>query len=641
MKHIVMGTAGHVDHGKTALIKRLTGVDTDRLKEEKERGITIELGFASLVLPGGQTVGIVDVPGHERFVKNMVAGAAGIDLVAMVIAADEGIMPQTREHLHICSLLGIRRGVVVVTKIDMVDKEWLELVQEDIRAYLKGTFLEGMPVVPVSSFTGEGIPALLEAIGRSVEEIKETQDIGILRLPVDRVFTMKGFGTVITGTLISGSVTVGEEVEFFPAGFPAKVRGIQVHNEAVKTAEAGQRTAVNLQGADREEIERGSILANVGSLQASLRIDCVYNHLKSTGKKIMNRTIVRLHAGTGEIMARLVLYDRDFLEPGQEGYGQFVLEKPLAAVAGDRFVVRSYSPVTTIGGGVIVDPLSAKHKKSDSEIIADFGALADDDPVRKIEVITRRAGIGGIALGELVVRTGIPARRLGKILEGMFADRRAVLVDREEMRVLSAVVYEELKGWIVDRLADYHKQYPLREALPREELRTTPGIGSAAGQKIFLIALHDLEKKGKLFVEREMIRLQGHKVRLDVDMGSLRESLSKAYRNGGRTPPTAREIAEMFPDRKKEVASLEQLMLREGEIVRISEDLNFHRDVLARLREDYKRMLVKDGEANPASVRELTGLSRKFIIPLMEYFDSTKLTMRAGDKRILRERTVT
>ncbi|MHB8829766.1 MAG: selenocysteine-specific translation elongation factor [Syntrophales bacterium] len=641
MKHIVMGTAGHVDHGKTALIKRLTGVDTDRLKEEKERGITIELGFASLVLPGGQTVGIVDVPGHERFVKNMVAGAAGIDLVAMVIAADEGVMPQTREHLHICSLLGIRRGVVVVTKIDMVDKEWLELVQEDIRAYLKGTFLEGMPVVPVSSFTGEGIPVLLDAIDRSVEEIQETQDIGILRLPVDRVFTMKGFGTVITGTLISGSVTVGEDVEFFPAGFPAKVRGIQVHNEAVKTAEAGQRTAVNLQGADREEIERGSILANVGSLQASLRIDCVYNHLKSAGKKIMNRTIVRLHAGTSEIMARFVLYDRDFLEPGEEGYVQFVLEKPLAAVAGDRFVVRSYSPVTTIGGGVIVDPLPTKHKKSDSEIIDDFGTLADDDPGRKIEVIARRAGIGGIVIGELVVRTGIPARRLGKILEGMFADRKAVLVDREEMRVLSAVVYEELKEWIVGRLADYHKQYPLREALPREELRTTPGIGSAAGPKIFLIALHDLEKKGKLVVEREMIRLQGHKVRLDVDMGSLRERLSKAYRDGGRTPPTAREIAEMFPDRKKEVASLEQLMLREGEIVRISEDLNFHRDVLAKLREDYKRMLVKDGEANPASVRELTGLSRKFIIPLMEYFDSTKLTMRAGDKRILRERTDT
>jgi selenocysteine-specific elongation factor len=638
MKHIVMGTAGHVDHGKTALIKRLTGIDTDRLKEEKERGITIELGFASLILPDGQTVGIVDVPGHERFVKNMVAGAAGIDLVAMVIAADEGVMPQTREHLQICSLLGIRRGVVVITKIDMVDKDWLELVQEDIRTFLKGTFLEGMPVVPVSSFTGEGIPALMDEIVRSVGEIQETQDIGILRIPVDRVFTMKGFGTVVTGTLISGSVTVGDDVEFFPVDFRAKVRGIQVHNEAVRTAEAGQRTAVNLQGTDREDIERGAVLATPGTLLPTQRIDCVYSHLKSAARKIMNRTIVRLHAGTSEIMARFVLYDREFLEPGEEGYAQFVLEKPLAVIAGDRFVVRSYSPVTTIGGGVIVDPLPAKHKKSDPEIISDFEVLSDDDPIRKIEIIARRAGIEGISMGALVVRTAIPARRLARLLEGMFADRKAVLVDREQMLVLSSAVYENLKEWIVEKVADYHKQYPLRDALAREELKTTPGIGSAAGPKIFMIALHDLEKKGKIVVDREMIRLKDHEVRLDVGMGSLRESMARAYREGGLTPPTAREIAAMFPDRKKEVASLEQLLLREGEIVRISEDLNFHRDVLVKLREDYKRMLIKDGEATPSSVRELTGLSRKFIIPLMEYFDSTKLTMRAGDKRILREK---
>ncbi len=641
MKHIVMGTAGHVDHGKTALIKRLTGIDTDRLKEEKERGITIELGFASLPLPGGQTVGVVDVPGHEKFVKNMVAGAAGIDLVAMVIAADEGVMPQTREHLQICSLLGIRRGVVVVTKTDMVDKDWLELVQEDIRAFLKGTFLEGMPIVPVSSLTGEGIPELLAVIAGSVDEIKETQDTGILRLPVDRVFTMKGFGTVITGTLISGGVTVGDDVEFFPVGFRAKVRGIQVHNEAVKTAEAGQRTAVNLQGMDREDIERGCILSTPGALKPSQRIDCLYSHLKGAGRRIMNRAIVRLHAGTSEIMARFVLYDHDFLEPGEEGFAQFVLEKPLAVVAGDRFVVRSYSPVTTIGGGIILGPLPVKHKKSDQEIISDFNILAVDDGIRKIEVITRRAGIEGIVIGTLQVRTGLPARKVNKLLEAMFAERKAVLVDREEMRVLSAVVYDNLKEWIVEKVADYHKLYPLRDAMPREELKTTPGIGSAAGPKIFLGALRDLEKKGVIVVEREMIRLKDHEVRLDVDMGALRESLSKAYRDGGLTPPTAREVATMFPDRKKEVASLEQLMLREGEIVRISEDLNFHKDVLAKLRENYKQMLIKDGEATPSSVRELTGLSRKFIIPLMEYFDSTKLTMRAGDKRILRERTDT
>ncbi|HEY5497757.1 MAG TPA: selenocysteine-specific translation elongation factor, partial [Syntrophales bacterium] len=315
-----MGTAGHVDHGKTALIKRLTGVDTDRLKEEKERGITIELGFASLSLPGGKIIGVVDVPGHERFVKNMVAGAAGIDLVAMVIAADEGVMPQTREHLHICTLLGIRKGVVVLTKTDLVDAEWLELVREDVRAFLKGTFLEASPIVPVSALTGAGFAELLSAIERTAGEVEEGADMGLFRLPIDRVFTMKGFGTVVTGTLISGKVTTGEEVEISPLGFRTRVRGIQVHNQTVETAEAGQRTAINLQGTDRAVIERGYVLAGPGALTVSQRLDCTYRHLTVAGRKLKNRTLVRLHTGTSEIMARVILLDRDELESGGEGF---------------------------------------------------------------------------------------------------------------------------------------------------------------------------------------------------------------------------------------------------------------------------------------------------------------------------------
>ena len=638
MKHLVMGTAGHVDHGKTALIKRLTGVDTDRLKEEKERGITIELGFASLTLPGGRTLGVVDVPGHERFVRNMVAGAAGIDLVVLVIAADEGVMPQTREHLHICTLLGIRKGFVALTKIDMVDEEWRELVREDVRMFLRGTFLEEAPVVPVSSLTGAGFPELLSTIGKTADEVEEGADVGLFRLPVDRVFTIKGFGTVVTGTLVSGKVATGEEVEISPVGIRARVRGIQVHNRTVEMAEAGQRTAINLQGIDREMVERGHVLTGPGSLTASQRLDCVYRHLSGAGRKLKNRTLVRFHTGTSEVMARMILLDRDDLEPGGECCVQLVLEVPLAAVAGDRFVVRSYSPVTTIGGGVIVDPLPAKHKRSSAGVLLEFQRLAGGEDEEKTAVILERAGIGGVTEKLLVVRTGIRGRELRRRLEGMFSAKRAVLVDRDEMRVLSYPVYEAFQAEILRQLRGYHERYPLQEGLSREELRTTLERGDGVGQKIFTMALRDLEKREEIIAEKEMIRLTGHRVHLKGEMEKLREELSIVYRDGGLAPPTVREVLERFSDRKKEIASLIQVMTREGVLVRISEDLNFHRDALAKLREDYRRLLIRDVQATPASFKELTGLSRKFIIPLMEYFDMTKLTMRAGDHRILRER---
>jgi selenocysteine-specific elongation factor len=638
MKHLVMGTAGHVDHGKTALIKSLTGVDTDRLKEEKERGITIELGFASLILPDGRSLGVVDVPGHERFVRHMVAGAAGIDLLVLVIAADEGVMPQTREHLHICTLLGIRTGFVALTKIDMVDEDWLELVREDVRAFLKGTFLEASPIVPVSALTGAGFPELLLTIGRAADEVAEGADVGLFRLPVDRVFTIKGFGTVVTGTLASGKVAVGEEVEISPVGLRARVRGVQVHNRTVETAEAGQRTAINLQGMDREAIERGHILTGPGSLTASQRLDCVYSHLRGAARKLKNRTLVRLHTGTSEVMARMILLDRDELAPGEECSAQLVLETPLAVVAGDRFVARSSSPVTTIGGGVIVDPLPAKHKRSSAAVLREFQILAGGEGEERMTVILERAGIGGITENLLVVRTGIRGKELRRRLEGMFSAKKAVLVDRDEMRVLSYPVYEAFQADILRELRGYHERNPLREGISREELRTTLERGDGAGQKIFTMALRDLEKREEIVAEKEMIRLTGHRVRLKGEMEELREELSMVYRDGGLAPPTVREVLERFSDRKKEVESLIRVMTREGVLVRISEDLNFHRDALAELREDYRRLLIRDVQATPASFKELTGLSRKFIIPLMEYFDMTKLTMRAGDHRILRER---
>jgi len=638
MKHIVMGTAGHVDHGKTALIKCLTGVDTDRLKEEKERGITIELGFASLSLPDGRILGVVDVPGHERFVRNMLAGAAGIDLVVLVIAADEGVMPQTREHLQICTLLGIRKGFVALTKIDTVDEEWLTLVREDVHEFLQGTFLEDAPVVPVSSLTGAGFSELIETIARVADEVEEAVDIGLFRLPVDRVFTMKGFGTVVTGTLTSGKVATGEEVEIYPVGLRARVRGIQVHNQPVDTAEAGQRTAVNLQGVDRVVIERGYLLAGKGALVASQRLDCVCRYLSGAGRKLKNRTLVRLHTGTSEVMARMILLDHDELEPGEEANAQLVLDAPLAVVAGDRFVVRSYSPATTIGGGVILDPLPVKHRRFVEGVREEFRFLSCGTEVEKMAVVMARAGIGGISGPRLVLRTGIRPAELRRRLEEMFSLRSAILIDRDELRVLSGPVYARLQARIMEELKGYHERFPLQGGISREELRTTLGMDDGTGQKIFSMALRELEKRGELIAEKDHVRLSGHHVQLKGEMGDLRESIADMYLREGLSPPTVKELQERFPERKKEIASLIQVMTREGELVRISEDLNFHRDVLARLRENYRKHLEREGKATPASFRELTGLTRKFIIPLMEYFDMAKLTMRAGDHRILRER---
>jgi selenocysteine-specific elongation factor len=638
MKHLVMGTAGHVDHGKTALVKSLTGVDTDRLKEEKERGITIELGFASLKLPGGRNLAVIDVPGHERFVRNMVAGAAGIDLVALVIAADEGVMPQTREHLQICTLLGIRKGLIALTKTDLVEKEWLDLIREEIREFLRGTFLDGSPVVPVSALTGAGMPDLLANIERVAEEVEEEADVGLFRLPVDRVFTMKGFGTVVTGTLMSGAVRVGEESEIYPLGVRSRVRGIQVHNRAVEKAEAGQRTAINLQGVERAVIERGCVLAHPGALFPSSRLDCVYRHLAGASRKLKNRSLVRLHTGTSEVMARVILLDREELESGAEGYAQLVLETQLAVVAGDRFVVRSYSPVTTVGGGVIVDPLPAKHRRSSAGVLEEFRRLDGVGEAERVAAVLARSGMAGSNGPRLIVRTGIRGKELGTILEGMFAAKEAVLLDREELKVLSRPVYDGLQERILRELKDYHGRFPLKEGLSREELRTVLGLGEGMGQKIFGMALRELEKKEAILAEKENIRLRGYQVHLKEGMEDLRSRLSHVYREAGLAPPTAREILERFSDRIKETASLLQVMIREGELVRISEELNFHRDVLERLREDYRKLLLREGEATPASFKELTGLSRKFIIPLMEYFDAAKLTMRTGDRRILRER---
>ena len=637
MKHIVIGTAGHVDHGKTALIKAITGIDTDRLKEEKERGISIELGFASMTLPSGQTFGIVDVPGHERFIKNMVSGAAGIDMVMLVIAADEGVMPQTREHLHICSLLGIAKGIVALTKIDMVDKDWLDLVTDDIHKFLEGTFLESSPVIPVSSVTGAGIKDLLGVLDSVASEIEKESDAGLFRMPVDRVFTMKGFGTVVTGTMISGDIRLGEDVEVLPQGVTAKVRGIQIHNQSATIAEAGQRTAINLKGVEKATIVRGDVLARPQTLKPSSRFDLYIEYLSNNTKKLKNRNLVRFHVGTNEVIGRMILLDREEMEPGSKGCAQVILASPIAAMARDRFVIRSYSPVTTIGGGLIIDPLPArKHKRNSEKILHEFDLLHSGTDLERVAVIIERSGIEGIDILQLVIRTGIHQNLLKNMIKSMHSNGQAVIIDVDESRVISFSVYQNLKRQILLEMQAYHEKYPLKEGISKGELRNI--IGQLTSPRLFNMAVRDLENKREIVADRENLRVSGHSVDLKGDLEDLHVEISGIYTGAGLTPPTVKELMEKFASRKNLAESVINVMLKEGSLIKISEDLYFHRDVLLRLRENYKNLLLRDGKATPASFKELTGLSRKFIIPLMEYFDITKLTIRAGDHRILREK---
>ena len=636
MKHFVLGTAGHVDHGKTALIKALTGVDTDRLKEEKERGITIELGFASLTLPSGHTIGIVDVPGHERFIKNMVSGAAGIDLVMLVIAADEGIMPQTKEHLHICSLLGITKGLVALTKIDLVEKDWLELVKSETAEFLQGSFLEGAPIIPVSAIKQENLADLVKAIDETVGQIAVKADDGIFRLPVDRVFTMKGFGTVVTGTLISDHIKVGEEVQILPAEISSRIRGIQVHNLPVDEALSGQRTAINLQGVEKSSVNRGDVLVRPQTVSPSQRLDTFVEYLSTNTKNLKNRALVRLHTGTSEIIARIVLLISNELKPGEKTFAQLVLAKEDVIVAGDHFVLRSYSPVTTIGGGLIFDPLPSKHKRHNGKVISDLNILQSGSLPERISVIMERTGFAGINLRGLAFRLGINTKKIKEALEDLFSRRKAILLDSEDTTVISAYYYNQLEELITNNLTVYHKKNALQEGISKEELKET--LGRAISPKLFNMALRSLSKKESIVTDKDNVRLAGHQIQIGGELDSLRSTIAGKYRDAGLNVPSLTDVINDFKDQKAKAQSIIKLMLKDGELIKINEELCFSRDTFNKLREDYKAMLTKDGKATPASFKELTNLSRKYIIPLMEYFDMNKLTVRVGDHRILREK---
>jgi selenocysteine-specific elongation factor len=635
LKQIILGTAGHIDHGKTSLIKALTGIDTDRLKEEKLRGITIELGFAWLDLPGGQHLGIVDVPGHEKFVKNMVAGASGIDLVALIIAADEGVMPQTKEHLDICKLLGIKHGLVALTKIDMVDEEWLELATDDVTSFLKGSFLEGAPIIPVSSLTAKGLPEFVKALDTLCAEVPERSSGGLFRLPVDRVFSMKGFGTVITGSLVSGGVRVGDTIMIYPSGIQTKVRGLQVHNQSVDHATAGMRTAINFQGLERTATKRGDVLGGVNTLKPSYMVDVVLTYLPSKRKALENRTRVRFHTGTSEILGNVILLDREELKSGDAAVAQFRLESPVSVVKDDRFVIRSYSPIRTIGGGYIINPVPRKHKRFKEPVLSVLKRLADSPPEEIIISQVRESGLLGVTFSDLMIMTNLPERELEKHLQQLLSQKVVIQVDRDNRIFLHGSVLDQLREEAIQILEAYHKAHPLKTGMSKEAFKSN--LPDTLGLRAFNVLLEDLTKSNKVVQEKDIIHLSGHRIALEADQKDIRHKIERTYLETGLQPPYFKELVASMGENPGRVADVLGHMLQEGILLKIKEGLYFHKDVIETLKAKLVSFLTANTQITTPQLKEVTGVTRKYMIPLIEYFDAIKVTIRVGDVRKLRE----
>lgn len=637
MKQVILGTAGHIDHGKTSLIRALTGIDTDRLKEEKLRGITIELGFAHMDLPGGNRLGIVDVPGHERFVKHMVAGATGIDLVALVIAADEGVMPQTREHMEICQLLRVKKGLVVLTKIDLVDDpDWIEMVKDDVAQFLKGTFLEGSAIIPVSAVTGEGIDDLKTALARLYENVDPRSTEGAFRLSVDRVFSMRGFGTVVTGTSMSGRLRLGDTVTIYPTEQKTKVRGLQVHNDEVQEVLPGQRTAINLQGIERTIIERGNVIATPGSLVPYPMVDVYLELLSSAPRPLKHRAKVRFHTGTAEHLGTVVLLDREELLPGAHAFLQIRLDHPIAVLRGDRFVLRSYSPVQTIGGGTILHPIPRKHKGQEKVAAAKaLQTILDGDESEIIVWHILDAGWSGVSEDELKVRAHVGPKALEKNLQRFISQKQVILYDKENRRLLHKDVLEELQNTVLETLADYHSRFALKTGMPKEELSAQ--LPKPVDVKLYNFVLRQLTEQGRIVPEMEWVRLISHKIDLTKDEEGIRQTIENTFKESGLQPPFFRDIAAKLPGTPRQHQDVLEWMLSQGILVKVKEDIFFHAAAMNELQQRLVSFLREHGEISTPQFKEMTQASRKYTIPLLEYFDGQRVTIRIGDLRRLRD----
>ncbi len=633
---LVLGTAGHIDHGKSALVKALTGTDPDRLAEEKERGITIELGFARLELPSGRTMGVVDVPGHEKFVRQMVAGATGIDVVLLVVAADDGVMPQTREHLAIIDLLGIQRGVVAITKSDLVDADWVELVREDVRALLEGTSIEGAPIVAVSARTGAGLPELLQALDAIADEAPSRQANLPMRLPVDRVFTIAGAGTVVTGTMWSGNAKRDDAIELYPSGKHGRIRGVQVHSATVERAQAGQRVALNITGLDKDEIERGDIVAEPGTLAVTDRFDARFTYLGKPGEDKPFETGTRVHVdhGTREVLGRVLLMDTSSLAPGQSGFAQLRLEEPLAPRYGDHFIIRSYSPVYTIGGGLVLDALPPRRttlREHERELLE--ALVAHDLSSASTGLLTARAL--PMSSAEVAAALGVPRAQVADELNRASLERLKVA---GETYFVTRGALEATLGAIERELLAFHIEQPKATGIASLALRDR--VDRRLAPKVFDALLEVAAERGLAVLEKGTVRHPMAAVSALAEEEAAAAALGPLLASQGLAPATVNELAAAAGVSDAAVARKALTRLAaEGKVVRLSPELHFDAVAIARARD----ALVAAFEAHPegmtaAELRDALGVSRKYAIPLLEYFDSQGLTKREGDLRVLRAR---
>lgn len=625
MKNIIIGTAGHVDHGKTALIKALTGIETDRIKEEKKRGITIELGFAYLDLPDGEKAGIIDVPGHEKFVKNMLAGAGGIDLALLVVAADEGFMPQTREHLGILSLLNISEGIIVVTKKDMVDEDWLEIVCDEVRQEVQGTFLENAQIIPVSSYTGEGIEQLRQAIFTMIDQKTQIKNLDVpFRIPVDRIFSVEGFGTVITGTLIEGTMKVDDPVTVYPSRIESRIRNLQVHSQDVQEAYAGQRVAVNLAGLKKTDLNKGDVIAVPDSMHTTMMIDIHLTVLKDCDREIRNATRLHLYHGARDILCKIVLLDRDSVGAGESCYAQLRLEEEIAVKTGDRFVLRFYSPVETIGGGVILDSNPFKHKRNDAAVLESLKLKEGGSDREKISAALRDYSARFETLDFLQIQTGIPKEQFDQQINKLIKDKVAFRVS--DNVVIHTDYLNRLKDSAVKLLESYHKENPLREGMKKDEFRNK------------LIKYEDISVVDKItdsLVNRKVLKYVNNCVALadfEVQQDNNQQEIENAFLQGGFSPESPDQIAARFPKVKNFKQVLESLV-NTGKLVRVEEKILLHADYYNKALTLAKEHVDQNGQITLAEMRDLMGASRKFAVAVLEYWDKRGITKKVGDAR--------
>jgi len=630
MKKIVIGTAGHIDHGKTELIKALTGIDCDRLKEEKERGITTELGFAHYRLGDDVLMGIVDVPGHERFVRHMVAGSWGIDMVLLVVAADEGVMPQTREHVDICELLGLKKGVVVITKKDLVDEEMLALVIEDIKTFLSGRFFDGAPIIAVSSITGENIESLKDVLLAYAHSLPERSTTGIFRLPVDRVFTLKGLGTVVTGTCISGSIRVGEEIEIYPLSRRARIRNIQAYHEDVDEAFAGQRVALNLQGVEKHEIGRGVIIGRPDTLMLTDRIDATFSYLPLPYKPIKNDAVFRFHIATTQKEARMVLLTNDSIAPGEEQFIQWVFSKPVVALPGDRYIIRGSYAIQTIGGGTILDIMPQRHKRRYGKLGEIYTLLSRGTAIERAEYHIRKALFKGITQNQLMILLGQDKDTVNSAIKTLIENGKIKIIVKT---IFHTDVFENYKRILYETITDFHKKNPLKIGISKEELRTRlPLVDISVYQR----ALEDLEKENLLEVEKDKVRLKRGYKKEEADTDALQKKVVAILLKYDLTPPAIKDLAIELGIKEAYFRDILERLVYEGTIIKIKSDMYFHRHAIENFKEKVVSYLTSKKEMTPSDFKATLPLSRKYMIPLLEYLDEIKLTIRTGDKRILR-----